>query len=504
MSAAAPTLLVVDDEPYILDAVGDIASHAGFHVVKAASGGAGIRLSKEQRADLAMVDLKMPDVGGLEVLRAIHDSDPRCQMILMTGHASIETAIEAMKLGAMDYLRKPLDVERVEQLLSSVREGVERRQRQEAEHAARQRETHGMVGGGTAMQHLFGAIRRLAPFIRTALITGETGTGKELVARALHKAGRRGEKRFVTINCSAVVETLFESELFGHVRGAFTGATETKPGLFEVADGGVLFLDEVGELPLSVQAKLLRVLELGEVHRVGSLEARRVDVQVVAATNRDLRMEVAAGRFRSDLFYRLNIVEIRLPTLRERPEDIPALSALFVRDVATRWDKPIIGLTERAQDMLNDCPWDGNIRELKNVIERAVLQAEGTLLTEADLSPCMPPPKPILPAGDSAQGAGGAAGVVVMEGEPPLLSTVEREHILRALQHARGNKKAAARMLGVSRRALYRRLERLGLENTISRRTVNENGQEAAAEDEALAGAADADAPIEPQDPQSD
>lgn len=528
MSAAAPTLLVVDDEPYILDAVEEIASNAGFHVVKAASGGAGIRLSKEQRADLAIVDLKMPDVGGLEVLRAIHDSDPRCQMILMTGHATIETAIEAMKLGAMDYLRKPLDLDRVEQLLSNVREGVERRRKQEAEHAARQRETHGMVGNGTAMQHLFGAIRRLAPFIRTALITGETGTGKELVARALHKAGRRSEKRFVTVNCSAVVETLFESELFGHVRGAFTGATETKPGLFEVADGGVLFLDEVGELPLSVQAKLLRVLELGEVHRVGSLEARRVDVQVLAATNRDLRVEVAAGRFRADLFYRLNIVEIRLPTLRERREDIPALSALFVRDVATRWDKPLIGLTERAQDMLNAAPWDGNIRELKNVIERAVLQAEGTLLTEADLMPCMPPPKPPAPAGDPAATPAPAnnasvnplgnglsnlgisytgVGITESDEEPPLLSTVEREHILRALQHARGNKKAAAKTLGVSRRALYRRLERLGLENTISRRQPPTNGHgsgHAAAEHAALDGADSGGTPVEPEDPQSD
>ena len=347
MSAAAPTLLVVDDEPYVLQTVTEIASQAGFHVVTAASGGAGIRASREQRADLAMVDLKMPDVGGLDVLRAIHDSDPRCQMILMTGHASVETAVEAIKIGAMDYLSKPLDVRRVEQLLSTVREEVEKRQRTELEHLARQRECFGMVGTGAAMQHLFGAIRRLAPFIRTALISGETGTGKELVARALHKAGRRGEKRFVTINCSAVVETLFESELFGHVRGAFTGATETKPGLFEVADGGVLFLDEVGELPLGVQAKLLRVLELGEVQRVGSLEARRVDVQVLAATNRDLRTEVAAGRFRRDLFYRLNIVEIRVPPLRERPEDIPALAATFVRDCATRWNKSLGGLQRR-------------------------------------------------------------------------------------------------------------------------------------------------------------
>src|SRR5262245_38318782 len=363
MSAAAPTLLVVDDEPYVLETVSEIASQAGFHVVTAASGGAGIRASREQRADLAMVDLKMPDVGGLDVLRAIHDSDPRCQMILMTGHASVETAVEAIKIGAMDYLSKPLDVRRVEQLLTTVREEVEKRQRTELEMLARQRECFGMIGTGVAMQHLFGAIRRLAPFIRTALITGETGTGKELVARALHKAGRRSDKKFVTINCSAVVESLFESALFGHGRGAFTGATDTKPGLFEVADGGVLFLDEVGELPLSVQAKLLRVLELGEVHRVGSLEARRVDTQVIAATNRDLRAEVQAGRFRSDLFYRLNIVEIRLPPLRERREDIAHLAHTFVRECATRWTKNLTGLVEPAERILVQARWDGNIRE---------------------------------------------------------------------------------------------------------------------------------------------
>ncbi len=482
MSAAAPTLLVVDDEPCVLETVSEIASQAGFTVVTCASGGAGIRASRERPADLALVDLKMPDVGGLEVLRAIHDSDPRCQMILMTGHASVESAVEAIKIGAMDYLSKPLDIPRIEQLLSSVREEVQRRRRTEQECLARERDNFGMIGTGSAMQHLFGAIRRLAPFIRTALISGETGTGKELVARALHRAGRRADRRFVTINCSAVVESLFESELFGHVRGSFTGATDTKPGLFEVADGGVLFLDEVGELPLAVQAKLLRVLELGEVHRVGSLEAKRVDVQVIAATNRDLRAEVNAGRFRSDLFYRLNIVEIRLPTLRERAEDIGPLAHAFVAECASRWSKQLHGVTDGAVRLLCAAPWEGNVRELRNVLERACLLSDGPLVTERDLIACMPPsarparqPEPTRPmsamTSPSVPAAPAATGHDV---PPPLLSTVEREHILRALQHARGNKKAAARMLGVSRRALYRRLERLGLQNTISRRSFHD------------------------------
>ena len=248
-----------------------------------------------------------------------------------------------------------------------------------------------MIGRGPVMQELFGMIRRLAPHVRTALITGETGTGKELVARALHQPGPRRDRRFVTVNCSAVVETLFESELFGHVRGAFTGATENKPGLFELADNGTLFLDEIGELPLTVQAKLLRVLELGEVHRVGSLEPRKVNVHVIAATNRDLRAEVAAGRFRSDLYYRLNIVEVKLPALRDRREDIPYLTAAFVRETSERLQKPLAGLTPGAERLLGAPAWDGNVRELRNVIERACIMADGDFITERELAVSMPP-----------------------------------------------------------------------------------------------------------------
>jgi transcriptional regulator with GAF, ATPase, and Fis domain len=235
------------------------------------------------------------------------------------------------------------------------------------------------------MQDLFGMIRRLAPHVRTALVTGETGTGKELVARALHRMGPRKDKRFVAVNCSAVVETLFESELFGHVRGAFTGATDNKPGLFELADGGTLFLDEIGELPMTVQAKLLRVLELGEVHRVGSLEPRRVNVHVVAATNRDLRKEVGEGRFRSDLYYRLNVVEVKLPALRDRREDISYLTAAFVRETAERLLKPIVGLTSGAERVLGMAPWDGNVRELRNVVERMVIATDREELTRDDV-----------------------------------------------------------------------------------------------------------------------
>ena len=471
MTAQRPLLLVVDDEQGILDVVGRFARRAGFDVVACSGGHAAIAQMQVRRADLVMVDLRMPDVGGLDVLRAIRETDPHCQAVLMTGFASVDTAVEAIKLGAMDYLSKPLDFARLEQLLGSVREEIERRHSLLSMEGdlARRLEFAGMIGRGPVMQELFGMIRRLAPHVRTALVTGETGTGKELVARALHKTGPRRERRFVTVNCSAVVETLFESELFGHMRGAFTGATDNKPGLFELADGGTLFLDEIGELPLAVQAKLLRVLELGEVHRVGSLEPRQVNVHVVAATNRDLRTEVACGRFRSDLYYRLNIVEVKLPALRDRREDIPYLTAAFVRDTSERLQKPLLGLTPGAERLLASAPWDGNVRELRNVIERACILTDGDFITERELAISLPINPPALASVPFPASVAQAFGVP-MSVESDLLVNVERDHIQRALVRAGGNKKAAAKMLGLSRRALYRRLERLDLSSTISRR----------------------------------
>src|SRR3954469_1280715 len=461
-----PQLVVVDDEQGILDVVSRFAQRAGYDVVTYSSGREVIAQLQTRRADLVLVDLRMPDVGGLDVLRAIHDVDPRCQAVLMTGYASVETAVEAIKLGATDYLSKPLDFARLEQLLVTVRDDIERRRNLLAieSDVARRLEVAGVIGRGPVMQELFGMIRRLAPHVRTALITGETGTGKELVARALHRTGPRKDKRFVTVNCSAVVETLFESELFGHVRGAFTGATDHKQGLFELADNGTLFLDEIGELPLAVQAKLLRVLELGEVHRVGSLEPRKVSVHVIAATNRDLRAEVAAGRFRSDLFYRLNIVEVKLPALRDRREDIPYLTAAFVRETGERLQKPLVGLTPGAERLLGAAAWDGNVRELRNVIERACILADGDFITERELAVSMP----AVTFTPGRQAVATAAAETAASGD--LLVNVEREHIQKALLRSNGNKKAAARMLGLSRRALYRRLERLDLADTIVRR----------------------------------
>ncbi len=459
MTGQRPSLMVVDDELGVLEIVSRFAQKAGFDVSTCSGGGEAVAQLRGRGVDLVMVDLRMPDVGGLDVLRAIRETDPHCQVVLMTGFASVDTAVEAIKLGAMDYLSKPIDFARLQQILSGVREEIERRQSLLALEGdvARHLEFCGMVGRGPAMQQVFGMIRRLAPHVRTALVTGETGTGKELAARALHKMGPRRERRFVTVNCSAVVETLFESELFGHVRGAFTGATDHKPGLFELADGGTLFLDEIGDLPASVQAKLLRVLELGEVHRVGSVEPRRVNVHVVAATNRNLRAEVAAGRFRSDLYYRLNVVELALPPLRERREDIPYLTAAFVRETVERLQKSVRGVTPGAERVLAGAPWDGNVRELRNVVERACILADGDFITEREVAASMPA------ACDDEAGVETAT-------RSDLLVNVERDHIQRALARAGGNKKAAAKMLGLSRRALYRRLERLDLSATISRR----------------------------------
>jgi DNA-binding NtrC family response regulator len=318
-------------------------------------------------------------------------------------------------------------------------------------------ELWGMVGRSGVMLELFDRIRRFAPHVRTALVTGETGTGKELVARALHKAGPRANRKFVTINCSAVVESLFESELFGHMRGSFTGAVENKPGLFEAADGGTLFLDEIGELPLPAQAKLLRAIETGEVQRVGGMDSRRVDVRVIAATNRDLRMESAAGRFRDDLFYRLSVVELQVMPLRERREDIPYLIAAFVQYFAGQFDKPILGPTPAAERLLLTAPWPGNVRELRNVIERICILTEDRFFSEKETLASLTPPSGIQPEATIHQTSADK------KGDTHLLADAEREHISRVLRGAAGNKKAAAQMLGISRRALYRKLDRLGL-----------------------------------------
>ena len=454
-------LLIVDDDPVIPVIVERFARKLGFAVTSHGSGPDALAALSNLKPDVALVDLRMPELSGIDVLKAVRAAEPACQVILMTGNATVETAIEAVKAGALDYLTKPLDFERLRTLLVEVRDSIQRReQMMEVDAAvARQFEFHGMIGRSPAMQDLFDSVRRLAPHVHTVLITGETGTGKELVAKALHAAGPRHARRFTTLNCSAVVETLFESELFGHVRGAFTGASDTKVGMFEHADGGTLFLDEAGELPLAMQAKLLRAVEYGEVQRVGSLENRKVDVHVIAATNRDLRAESAVGRFRLDLFYRLSIIEINLVPLRERAEDIPYLTARFVRECAERLNRPITGVAPSAERLLQQTLWPGNIRELRNVIERACIVSENRILSERDFQAALAPQRAAL----EHVVAPVLVAAVPEPPDDPHLSNAQRGHIERVLLQARGNKAAAAKLLGISRRSLYRWIDRLHL-----------------------------------------
>jgi len=441
-----PLLLLVDDDPNILRLLGEIGGREGFEVLEAADGAVALEMMQRRHMDLVLLDLHMPRVNGLEVMRAVRAGGISSRIALMSGAASVEDAVEAIKLGATEYFSKPLELVRVRALMAAMRQQFQDRNSVfDSDAALAERlEVCGMIGRSPAMRELFSVINRLAPHARTVLVTGETGTGKELVARALHTLGPRRAKNLVTVNCSAVVETLFESELFGHVRGAFTGATADKAGVFEAAHGGTVFLDEAGELPPGAQAKLLRTLENGELQRVGSVELKKVDVRVIAATNRRLDAEIAAGRFRSDLYYRLNVVEIAVPPLRERSEDIPYLTAAFVRRFAREFGKPITGLTEGAEERLVQWSWPGNVRELRNVIERACLLCEGHLLTEADLARSLGDRRLApMPIDDEPAGP------------PPTADAVQA-----ALDGTGGNKSLAARRLGISRRALYRLIDK--------------------------------------------
>jgi DNA-binding NtrC family response regulator len=442
-----PLLLLVDDNPQIRQLLSEVGHREGFEVLEAADGTAALEMLQRRHMDLVLLDLHMPRANGLDVLRAVRAAGSSSQIALMSGAANVEDAVEAIKLGASEYFSKPLDMPRVRELMRAMRQQfLDRNSVLDSDATLASRlEVCGMIGRSPAMRELFHVIHRLAPHARTVLITGETGTGKELVARALHELGPRKHKKLVTVNCSAVVETLFESELFGHVRGAFTGATTDKSGVFEAANGGTVFLDEAGELPLGAQSKLLRTLENGEVQRVGSVELRKVDVRVIAATNRRLGAEIAAGRFRSDLYYRLNVVEIAVPPLRERPEDVPYLTAAFVKKFAKDFSKPITGLTEGAEERLVKWQWPGNVRELRNVIERACLLCEGHLLTEGDLARSLSERPAATPVEEEA------------DGPPPTA-----EEVRAALDGTGGNKSLAARRLGISRRALYRLIDKYG------------------------------------------
>jgi len=455
------SIVIIDDNPRSLEFVSAALARDGVDIFSAADPEEGLDLVYSHRPQIVMTDLVMPNISGLDVLDRVMEFDPAIDVILMTAHYTTETAVEAIRKGAADYLNKPISLALIRERVGRLIDNALQRQRilrvdNDLMQAA---QFEGIVGRSPQMWEVFSKIRRIAPHYRSALITGETGTGKDLVAQALHKMSKVPGK-YVVLNCSAVVETLFESELFGHVRGAFTGADRDKPGLFEHANGGTLFLDEIGDMPLATQAKLLRVLQNQEIQRVGSLTAQKIDVRVVAATNKNLRKAIGSHQFREDLFYRLSMVEIGIPPLRERMEDLSLLTKHFVEKFARQYSKPVTGLTQRAQILLNRYLWPGNVRELENVVGHACMMAMGEVIDVGDLPPTLqhahenPISAPVSTG--PAPSANGDGNVLSFEDH-------EKQLLTQVLAQTSGNQSKAARQLRIGRDALRYKMKKYGL-----------------------------------------
>jgi len=443
--------LVVDDEKNIQVTVSRALSMAGYAVETAGGGREALEKIASLPVDVVVMDVRMPDLDGLAVLAKARETRPDLPVVIMSGHGSIETVRSAFKLGAFDYLEKPITEK--DKLLVAVKNALDL-QTLRAENAALRREAGGldMVGGGAAMQRLFELIRRAAPSEGRVLITGENGSGKELVARAIHQHSRRSQGPFVKLNCAAVPAELIESELFGHERGAFTGAVAARRGKFELADGGTLFLDEVGDMPAAMQAKVLRVLQEGEFERVGGQQTLRCDVRVLAATNKDLPAEVEAGRFREDLYYRLSVVPVHAPPLREHKEDLPALCARFLAEACERNGRRPMQLAPEALLALQAHDWPGNVRELRNQVERLVILCDGPTITAEDVASILPGAR--KPRTDRLRPGAGFH---------ELVEDAEREIILSALDQHGGNVSDTARTLGLERSHLYKKMRALGV-----------------------------------------
>ncbi len=445
------SIVILDDNPGSLDLLSTALAREGLTIYTAARPGEALDLIHQRHPQLVLTDLVMPEMTGLDVLNRIMEFAPSTDVVLMTAHYTTETAVQAIRSGAADYLEKPIRLpvlrERVGRLID------EARKRQSAEGEA---EFEGLIGASARMAEMFARIRRIAPHYRSALIQGATGTGKDLVARALHaRSAVKGQ--YVVLNCSAVVETLFESELFGHVRGAFTGADRDKPGLFEAASEGTLFLDEIGDMPISTQAKLLRALQNQEIQRVGSLQTRHVNVRVIAATHRNLRQAVADRLFREDLYYRLAMVEIPVPSLAERKEDLPLLIQYFVERFAHQYGKPIRAVSPRARLVLDRHPWPGNVRELENAIGHAAMMAESEEIDVADL------PAALLSEGSGISVNRHPESSDHLTSHDASLAGRERQLVIEALEKARGNQSHAAHALGIGRDALRYKMKKYGL-----------------------------------------
>ena len=458
----AISLLIIDDNPGSLELLSNALAQPGLEILTASNPEKGLDLFCNRRPEIVLTDLVMPHMSGMEVLERIMEIDPGTDVVLMTAHYSTESAVEAIKKGACDYLNKPVPLTALRERVGRLVEEARKRQRAlhlEDELRANS-EFEGILGRSPQMWEMFSRILRIAPHYRAVLITGETGTGKDLIARALHRLSPVASGRYVVLNCSAVVETLFESELFGHVKGSFTGATHDKPGLFEHAHGGTLFLDEIGDMPLATQAKLLRVLQDQEVQRVGALSARKVDVHVVAATNHDLRAAIAERRFREDLYYRLSMVEIQTPRLGDRKEDLPLLQRHFVARFAAQYGKEIRGLTRRAQLRLSQHSWPGNVRELENVLGHAAMMTMSEMIDVQDL-----PPYLRAAAGHTEQTV-----APLLSTEVGTLEEHERSLLIRSLEATAGNQSKAARILRIGRDALRYKLKKHNLHTPDSAR----------------------------------
>ena len=451
MAKTEKTVLVIDDREQSLKAVSTAMRLSGYCVLSATDGASGIRYLQDETVHLVVTDLKMPGMDGMEVLAAAKRRDPNIEVIVMTAYGSVESAVEAMKKGAYDYLTKPINLE---ELRLKVRGALEKQKLAlRVEDLEQQLDArHGFedtVGTSDKIRRVYERVRQVAPSRSTVLITGESGTGKELVARAIHRNSPRRNGPFVPLNCSAVPEGLLESELFGHEKGAFTGATERQKGVFEAADGGTLLLDEIAEMSLSTQVKVLRILEEREFTRVGGSEPISTDIRIVAATNVSLDQAVVEGGFRSDLYYRLKVVSIEVPPLRERREDIPVLAALFLRAFSLENDKRIRGIAEDALEALTAYTWPGNVRELKNCIESLVVISDSDCIGLEDL-----PPE--IRAAESSE-----RRLEVTLGAP--MEEIEREVIEETLSRSGGNRTRAAEILKISVRTLQRKIKRYGL-----------------------------------------
>ena len=438
------TVAAIDDDQASLDFIKAALRQQPVETLAHTDADAGLKMVLERRPQIVLLDLMMPRMNGLEVLDRIVEAAPETEVILITGQYSPESAVEAIRRGASDYITKPINLnvlrERVAKLVA------EAQQRQAAlqldSELLKTYQFEGMIGRSPLMLQVFARVRRVAPHYRTALVTGASGTGKELVAAALHRLSPVADSRLAVCNCSAIVETLFESELFGHVRGAFTGAAQDKVGLFEFAQGGTVFLDEIGEISLEMQSKLLRVLENREIQRVGSPAVKKVDVRVIAATNRNLQELIAEKKFREDLYYRLSMVEIELPRLSDRREDMALLQRFFIEQFAEQYGRIFKGITPRAQVVLARYPWPGNIRELKSILGSACMMADGDVIDVRDL------PERIRTRAAETRDED--------PNELLTLAEVERRHVLRVLQQVGGNKVQAAKILGINRATVYR------------------------------------------------